>query len=58
MLNNLQDVPALHVVAGNPASVIKKIPQPAQSTPGVDAQKGAEPHMADLARDIEPVTTP
>jgi len=45
-------------VAGNPASVIKKIPQPAQSTPGVDAQKGAEPHMADLARDIEPVTTP
>jgi len=57
LLKNLQDVPALHVVAGNPARIIKKISQPAQSMPGVDRQRGAEPHMADLARDIEPVTT-
>ncbi len=52
---NLQDVPALHVVAGNPARVIKKIPQPPQSMPGVDDHQGAEPNMADLAEAIDPV---
>lgn len=53
----LQDVPALHVVAGNPARFIKEIPRPPQSMPGIDSQKGAEPYMADLARDIESATT-
>lgn len=48
-----KNVPDLHVVAGNPARIIKKIPQVIKSTSEEDGGAGAETAMADLAKNIE-----
>ena len=45
----LQDVPSFHVVAGNPARVIKKIPQNTDA----DSVAGAEVLMARMAEKLE-----
>ena len=55
----LKSIPALHVVAGNPARVIKKITKAPDPTLGDDdLTAGAESAMADLASEIESGSKP
>ena len=55
-----RDVPPFHVVAGNPARIIRKIktamdPEQSQQNSEQDAKDGAEKPMADLAQVVESV---
>lgn len=53
----MQDVPAFHVVAGNPARVIRKIETSMDPDSKLDSQKGetqgSEVPMAKLAEELE-----
>lgn len=48
-----QDVPDLHLVAGNPARIIKRIPPPDRAVTEISRHISAENPMAELAKDLE-----
>lgn len=48
-----KNVADLHVVAGNPARTIKKIPEPVDTTQTAPLTDGVEDAIADLAEKLE-----